>query len=144
MKALVLLGLLVLAVAGCENVSGLYAESPVTNEVHFTGTYLKSDEVDQAPVVLDQTAPVYPPRMLKAEMNGAALVGLIVDEHGNPQQVQVQQATHPLFGDAAVEAVKRWHFKPGQKGGQAVATAMTLPIQFVHNPVTDRPTGEEK
>ena len=143
MKVWVLTLAMGLALAGCENVSGIYAESPVTNEAHFTGAYLKPEEVDKAPVAIEQRTPDYPPRMLKAEMDGAVIVALIVDEHGQPQQVQAEQATHPLFADAAVASVQHWKFTPAMKNGQPVACAITLPIEFRHNTVTDRPKPEE-
>jgi TonB family protein len=43
------------------------------------------------------------------------------------------RATHPEFGAAAVEAVERWKFKPGMKGGRAVPTHMQVPIVFTRD-----------
>ena len=37
------------------------------------------------------------------------------------------------FESAAVQAVSKWKFKPGRKGGRAVNTHMQVPIVFTLN-----------
>lgn len=116
--------------AGCESTEGLQAISPVRNEVKFTGTYLPADEVDTPPTVIERSAPDFPSVMAKAHIDGKAIIALLVSTSGQPEQVQVEQATHPLFANAALNAVKRWRFKPALKNGQPVASTFTLPIEF--------------
>jgi TonB family protein len=115
---------------GCESTVGLYADAPVRNEVQLTGTFLRPEEVDQAPVAIKQTAPEFPSVMRKAGLDGKAFVILVVGADGQPQQVQVEQATHALFAEAAVAAVKKWQFKPATKAGQPVAAMHSIPIEF--------------
>ena len=40
------------------------------------------------------------------------------------------KSTEPGFDDAALAAVKRWRFTPGQKDGAAVNAEIKVPIIF--------------
>jgi protein TonB len=40
------------------------------------------------------------------------------------------KSTNPEFEMAALQAVNKWKFRPGRKGGRAVPTRMQLPISF--------------
>jgi len=115
---------------GCESTVGLYADAPVRNEVQLAGEFLRVEEVDQAPVVTKQAAPDFPAVMRKAGLDGKAFVVLVVSAAGRPEQVQVEQATHALFAEAAVAAVKKWQFKPGMKGGRPVPVLVVIELTF--------------
>jgi protein TonB len=39
-------------------------------------------------------------------------------------------AGHPDLDGAATDAIRRWHFEPARKGGDAVATWVLLPVEF--------------
>jgi protein TonB len=39
-------------------------------------------------------------------------------------------STHREFDFPAVQAVSKWKFKPGRRGGHVVNTRMSVPIQF--------------
>lgn len=130
MKSWIIAALMVGCLAGCESTEGLQAISPVRNEVKFTGNYVPASEVDQPPTVVEQTAPDFPAVMRKARIDGKVILALIVSATGKPEQVQVEQATHPLFADAALAAVRHWRFKPAMKDGHPVASSFSLPLEF--------------
>lgn len=130
MKPLIVLAFCAVCLTGCVSTEGLQAIDPVHNDVHFTGTYSELADVDSPPVVVDQVAPDYPAVMKKANVEGKAMIALIVSETGKPEQLQVEVATHPLFADAAVAAVRHWRFKPAMKGGKPVACSFTIPLDF--------------
>ena len=140
MKPWILVALIVGCFAGCESTEGLQAISPVRNEVHFTGTYVPFAEVDQAPVVIEQTPPNFPAVMRKARIDGKVILVLIVAVDGKPEQVQVEQATHPLFASAALAAVPHWRFKPAMKDGHPVASSFSLPLEFRRDTSADLET----
>lgn len=137
MKPWIFLALIAGFSAGCASTEGLQAISPVENKVQFTGTYVPASEVDRAPVVTEQTSPDFPPAMRKGRVDGRVIVALIVAANGKPEQIQVEQATHPLFAEAALAAVRRWRFKPAIKNGQPVASSFSLPIEFRRDTSTD-------
>jgi TonB family protein len=64
------------------------------------------------------------------ETTGEALVDFIVDKTGRVVNAKVASATHPLFGERAVEAVRQWRFYPGRHNGVVVATHLQVPIIF--------------
>ena len=130
MKLWILLAVAAVCFVGCQSTEGLQAISPVRNEVQFTGDYLPADQVDSPPTVSEQTPPEFPSVMAKARIDGKAIIALIVTATGKPEQVQVEQATHPLFAASALAAVKRWRFKPAMKDGHPVASTLSLPLEF--------------
>lgn len=89
--------------------------------------------LDQQPVARLRPPPQYPFALRRMGAQGEATVDFIVDADGAVQNVSVLKTTHREFGDAAVEAVKNWKFKPGMKANAAVATHMQVPIVFQMN-----------
>jgi len=87
-------------------------------------------QLDQIPVARYEAKPVYPSALKQAGVTGEAIVGFIVDSAGNVSNASAVKSTHAEFAAAAVEAVAKWKFSPGQKGGKAVNTRMLVPIMF--------------
>ena len=87
-------------------------------------------QLDQIPAPRYQAKPGYPSALKQAGVTGEATVGFIVDSAGNVRDAYAVKSTHAEFADAAVEAVNKWKFKPGQKGGIPVNTRMQVPIVF--------------
>lgn len=86
--------------------------------------------LDQIPVARFQARPVYPSEMRRAGVNGQVIVGFIVDAQGNVRDARAVRSTQRDFESAAIEAVLKWKFRPGKKGGVAVNTRMQVPIGF--------------
>ena len=87
-------------------------------------------DLDQAPRVIMQPAPQYPPDMKKKKIQGTVHVLFIVDKDGRVTEPKVQKSDNPAFDTAALTAVKRWRFEAGKKNGQAVPFRMRVPITF--------------
>lgn len=87
-------------------------------------------ELDQAPRVIMQPAPQYPPEMKKKKIQGTVHVLFIVDKDGRVTEPKVQKSDNPAFDAAALNAVKRWRFEAGKKNGQPVPFRMRVPITF--------------
>ena len=61
--------------------------------------------------------PVYPPQARTMRMSGVVKVEVTVDENG--KVTEVQNTNGPgLLQRSAVEAVKKWQFKPFMRNGQ--------------------------
>jgi protein TonB len=89
--------------------------------------------LDQTPVPKFQARPQYPFEMRRAGIAGEVVVDFIVDTAGDVQNAYALRSSQREFEAAAVQAVSKWKFKPGRKGGRDVPTHMQVPIVFTLN-----------
>jgi protein TonB len=87
-------------------------------------------KLDQQPQARAKVPPQYPFEMRRAGITGEVLVEFIVDSNGDVRNAFAVKSTQREFETAAVQAVSKWKFKPGKKGGRAVNTRMQQPISF--------------
>jgi periplasmic protein TonB len=83
-----------------------------------------------APVLILKVEPDYSEEARRARYQGEVLMRLVIDQSGTPRNVQV---VHPLgmgLDQKAVDAVKRWRFRPGMKDGQVVAVLANAEVSF--------------
>jgi TonB family protein len=71
-------------------------------------------------------------RVVSAE--NTVVVRMVVDEHGNPTQLQVEQSADPILDKEVLQAVSQFHYLPGTLNGQAVAVPVRL--QYTLKPGT--------
>jgi TonB family protein len=57
-----------------------------------------------------------------------ATVAFDVDEHGIPGNLQVLNASHPIWGPEAMAVVREWQFVPGMKSGAPVSVLCTVDL----------------
>lgn len=89
--------------------------------------------LDQIPVAKFQARPQYPFEMRRAGIAGEVVVDFIVDTNGDVQNAYALRSSQREFEAAAVQAVSKWKFKAGRKGGRDVPTHMQVPIVFTLN-----------
>ncbi len=89
--------------------------------------------LDQQPVARSRVPPQYPFEMRRAGVTGEVMVDFIVDPNGDVQNAYAVKSTQREFEAAAVQAVTKWKFKAGKKGGRNVPTHMQVPIVFTLN-----------
>ncbi len=87
-------------------------------------------ELDQIPIPRFQASPVYPSALRQAGVKGEVTVGFIVDANGNVCEAYALKSTQREFEASAIEAVTKWKFRPGEKGGKPVNTRLQVPIVF--------------
>jgi protein TonB len=87
-------------------------------------------QLDQRPVPRLQMKPNYPYDMQRERIEGECLVAFICTSSGDVIEAYAVSATRREFERPAIDAVMRWKFKPGKKGGRAVNTKMMVPIKF--------------
>lgn len=90
-------------------------------------------DLDQIPQARFQPAPQYPYEMKRAGVTGRVEVGFIVDTSGNVRDAYVIKSSSPEFEEAALQAIRKWRFTPGKKGGKVVNTKMKQPLSFTLN-----------
>ena len=83
-----------------------------------------------APVAIRTVNPKHPDELLKKLVNGDAEVDCLVTAEGRVADARVLSASHPQFGDSAVEAVRQWEFRPAERNGTPIAMRVRIPISF--------------
>ncbi len=86
-------------------------------------------DLDQKPRPIFQP----PPNLTSAirrKAPGRVYIIFIVNKQGRVEQPKVQQSDDPVFNQAALNAVKKWKFEPGKRGGKPVRFRMRVPIAF--------------
>lgn len=101
---------------------------------HFKGqAVFDPSMLDNQPVPKFQARPQYPFEMRRAGIAGEVVVDFIVDANGDVQNAFAVKMSQREFESAAVQAVMKWKFKAGRKGGRNVNTHMQVPIVFTLN-----------
>ncbi len=85
------------------------------------------------PRVVRQERPIYPFALRKSGIVGEVLVGFVVDTKGDVVNAIAIRSNSPGFNEAAVQAVRKWKFKPAMVDGRPVNTRMSVPIVFSFN-----------
>lgn len=88
------------------------------------------NNLDQKPVARVQNPPQYPYEMSRAGISGEVAVEFIINSNGDVVETRVIRSSHREFEVPAMQAVQKWKFKPGRKGGKAVATKASQLIEF--------------
>jgi TonB family protein len=66
----------------------------------------------------------------RAKYQGVCLISLIVDAQGNPQNPRVVRPLGMGLDEKALEAVRKYKFKPAMKGGSPVPVMMSIEVNF--------------
>jgi TonB family protein len=74
--------------------------------------------------------PNYPESERMARHEGMVTLTLVVGSDGAPRDVAVSGALSPDLDQAAVDAVKRWRFKPAIKDGKPIPVKMEVELAF--------------
>jgi protein TonB len=88
------------------------------------------NNLDQRPVARVQPGPQYPYEMSRAGISGDVVVEFIINTSGDVVDTRVVRSSHREFEVPAMQAVQKWKFKPGRKGGRAVSTRVSQLIEF--------------
>ena len=84
-----------------------------------------------APVPISSPAPSYPPDALRNGESGTVLLRVHVGPDGIPYSIDLMQSSRSRALDrAASDAVRRWRFRPAERGGAPVAGVVQVPIVF--------------
>jgi len=87
-------------------------------------------ELDKPPTLIAAVSPRYPPELRRARVEGTVALVFVLTEEGRVEDVRVESSSRPEFEQPALEAIRRWRYKPGMKEGEAVKTYMRQPIRF--------------
>ena len=83
-----------------------------------------------APVPIRRAEPEYTEEARNAKIEGSVLIKCVIDENGIPTDPIVERSLEKGLDEKAVEAVKKWRFKPGLKDGKPVPAHVSIQINF--------------
>ncbi len=89
------------------------------------------EDLDEIPRVISSVSPIYPDTMRRSGLEGRVVILFIVDENGLVRNARVESATNPAFSKPALDALRKWRFKPGIKDGRKVKTKVRQPMPFI-------------
>lgn len=109
--------------------------------VPYLGDYLKSSPVKKltpsTPEIATNIAPttriepLYPPRALRAGIEGIVTVEFTITTDGSVKDIEIVKADPPnIFNQSVLQAVKRWKFAPEIEDGKAVEKRARQDIKF--------------
>ncbi len=85
--------------------------------------------VFQAPMLVAQFSPTYPPQALQQRTQGDVLVRVIIGKDGVPRNLQVLRG-NPLLVTAALRVIPRWRYKPALLNGQPTEAQTVVTVSF--------------
>jgi TonB family protein len=83
-----------------------------------------------APVPLFEPEAEFSDEARRAKYQGLCLVSLIVDAQGNPQGIHIARSLGMGLDEKAMEAVRKYKFKPAMKAGHPVPVPITIEVNF--------------
>lgn len=87
-------------------------------------------DLQKRPEAVSQVAPAYPPELRKAKVEGLVTLVFILSEEGRVEDARVENSSRPEFEKPALEAIRKWRFRPGEKDGKPVRTFLRQPMRF--------------
>jgi protein TonB len=75
--------------------------------------------------------PKYPPTEARQGVGGTVVLIISIDGQGNVLDVSVEKSSRNRNLDrAAMDAARKWRFKPAMSGGQGVPSRVRVPVDF--------------
>jgi protein TonB len=87
----------------------------------------------RAPSKIVDKKPIYPPAARNAGVSGVVIVSVMIDTNGDVAAARVVRSI-PLLDRAALDAVRGWKFTKTAADGAPVCLAMTVTVDFAHEP----------
>lgn len=107
------------------------ASEPVEASAAETQPAIPDSVPDYRAASLHNPPPHYPHAARRRGMQGRVLLHVQVMASGHCGQIEIQKSSgHDILDDAAVEAVKEWHFIPATHLGFAITSWLHIPIRF--------------
>ena len=89
--------------------------------------------LDQQPQPKFRQQPTYPFEMKRQGIEGEVLIEFICDNNGEVKDAKVVKSDNHAFDSAAIDAIYKWKFRAGKKGGRSVSARMQQPFVFSIN-----------
>ena len=83
-----------------------------------------------APALVYKVEPEYSEEARKAKYQGTVVLRVVIDASGRAVNAEVVRSLGLGLDEKAMEAVKKWKFRPGYKDGKPVAVVAQIEVNF--------------
>ena len=97
-----------------------------------------------APKLLSKAEPKYTPEARQSHVQGAVLLGLVVDEQGEPKDIEIISPLGFGLDEESIRTVRQWRFVAGSKDGKPVKVFAQVQVNFVFPGTWSDTKGEER
>ncbi len=87
-------------------------------------------EKRELPQLIERSEPEYTQEGRDAKIEGVCVLTMVVNKEGKAEQIRVAQSLDTGLDQKAIEALSRWRFIPGKKGGEPIDTPASVEINF--------------
>jgi protein TonB len=106
------------------------APSPEDVKPYSAPRYVPIYQVDSQPTVLHEEKIPYPPGPMREGNEGTVWLSIVIDAEGNVVSAKVLSGPGHGLNEAALDACRRFRFRPAIKSGQPVSTEMKYKYIF--------------
>ncbi len=103
--------------------------SPASSQIVIVPVRLRLDSNEAAELLVERVPPHYPEAARRAGVQGNVLLGITIAKDGGVKEVKPIDGP-PELVQAAVEAVKKWKYRPAISGGRTWEATTEVEIQF--------------
>jgi TonB family protein len=84
------------------------------------------------PKPIHQEAPVYPDQEKADKVQGVVKLTAVINKKGEVEKVEVEETSgNQNLDQAAIDAVKKWSFRPATRNRKPIAASYSLTLRFV-------------
>jgi protein TonB len=80
-------------------------------------------------LLIQRIEPIYPPLARQARVQGDVVLKAIVSKEGEIKELELVSG-HPMLAPAAIEAVKRWRYRPFLLNGEPIEVETLVTVMF--------------
>lgn len=115
-------GITELASTSLAKIEAWASENPELNEVYSNW--------DVKPSVVRSRVAETPPQLIEPGFKGIVSLRVFLDERGKVSNASVHKSTHGDLEAPAIDAIRKWTFKPAQVAGKPVKARISISFKF--------------
>jgi TonB family protein len=96
-------------------------------------------EGSELPVLTSRVDPQYPEAAKRMKLGGDVVLRAVVEANGSIGRIEVVAGASFGMTEAAVDAVRRWTYRPARVNGQPVAVWKVIRVKFALRPDREPP-----
>ncbi len=109
---------------------GMVSGKPRAQEPGQNGEVFRVGHGVRQPRVISRVEPEYSVGAQAAKVEGTVLLSVVIGTDGLAHNINVVKKLGSGLDEKAVEAVQKWRFEPGMKGGTAVRTRAQIEVNY--------------